>query len=168
MAAQQSKLIFIYYSPIEKTTTHDVMVKFFPWPGMRNQMIFNQDMFRSDEFLYDLKHDTLFLFSSLNEAFFFDEASNRFAFTPEWQARRNDLTCYTCSSDFLHKYPQLRSAIPVSTASLRKIQPTGLASGFSTTPSMREKRICIRGKRKLEGKTECDDANHPHCGTCSV
>lgn len=117
-------------SPLEQSTPHDIMVKFFPWPGLRNKMAVNLQPFRNEEWADDFNTSASFLFPSLNDAFSFDERTNRFTFTPLFLKCRNDLTCYTCTSDFLAKYPDLQSIIPVSTARVRVVQPTGMGCGI--------------------------------------
>lgn len=148
-------------SLLEQANPQEQQVRYIPWPGLRNKIILGLDVVRTEEFTQDFCQSASFLFPSLNDAFFFDEASERFAFTPEWQKRRNDLTCYTCSSDFLRKYPQLQSVIPSTSVSARKVQPTGQGSGLGP-PALyfdkrNQKRTTENGKEQpmMENTDDC-------------
>jgi len=135
------------------------MVRFFPWPGLRNKMVADLAPFRKDSFFSDFNAGATFLFPSLNEAYRFDESSNRFCYSPLFIERRNDMTCYTCSSDFLFKYPELQSVIPVASTSLRKIKPTEKSRGLGFPVPCRERFRRTTECVKQEAAREDDDAS---------
>ncbi|ETN45779.1 uncharacterized protein HMPREF1541_09612 [Cyphellophora europaea CBS 101466] len=113
--------------PAEENMEHDPLIEYFPWPGLRERMVFSPTTFATDKFMNNLRCEIEFTWSdNPHELYDWDPMTEKYSYSNMYYDRIVDLRCYPGTVDFFESFPELKRDIPQATNALTtlRIAPT--------------------------------------------
>jgi hypothetical protein len=111
--------------PAEQNMDHDPLIEYFPWPGLRERMVFSPTAFATTKFMDNLRHEVNFLWSNNPHGLYdWDPISQQYSFSDMYHTRIVDIRCYPATADFFSNFPDLKTDIPSCPNALRNIRPS--------------------------------------------
>jgi hypothetical protein len=114
---------FMAATPLENTLEHDPLVEYFPWPGLRNRMLYSPTMFATNKFMDNLRCRIEFVWNeSPHTMYAWSPGHDRYIYSDRFHTRIQDLRFYPGTVDFFESFPELKSVIPLADASLNVLK----------------------------------------------
>ncbi|KPI36757.1 uncharacterized protein AB675_11814 [Cyphellophora attinorum] len=100
--------------PAEENIEHDPLVEYFPWPGLRERMLFRPTMFATNKFMDNLRCEIDFSWGSdPHQLYTLDPTTKTYTYSDWFHSRIIDLRCYPGTVDFFESFPELKADIPM-------------------------------------------------------
>ncbi|KIW37487.1 uncharacterized protein PV06_10526 [Exophiala oligosperma] len=143
------------YTPqsILKRVSHDPLVEYFPWPGLREKILLSPLKFATNQFMDALRAHVTFTWNRDNTDLYTKESlTGLYRYSDLSIARLKDMRCYTMSQEFFLHFPELRADIPCDAVLPQSLFPPGLLESKSKD---RDVGSDLQA-RSSSGKTESD------------
>lgn len=99
--------------PAEENVPHDPLVEYFPWPGLRERMLFRPTMFATNKFMDNLRCEIEFLWGTdPHKLYCVDPIEGKYTYSEWFHERIEDIRFYPGTTDFFNSFPELKSDIP--------------------------------------------------------
>ena len=122
---------FFAARPSQAHIEHDPLLEHFPWPGLRERILFSPMKFATNHFMDALRKHVHFIWPHDDRDLYVRDAmTGLYNYSSALNRQMMDIRCYTADSKFFDHFPELRQDIPQ-----RQIRPSIALSACMTVDS---------------------------------